>query len=112
MDVIVSDFDNTLFKRNVGILWPQVRYLEERNYPVYIVTYRAENQLEFISYTLGQTAIMVAGYGFAGSRKKDSATKFAIIEDIMTRHNIIEALDDDELVCHWYHERGIKCNLA
>lgn len=112
MDVIVSDFDNTLFKRYHGVLWPQVEYLKERGYPVYIVTYRAEDQHEFISYTLGHTGLMVAGYGFAGSRKKDPATKFAIVDEILTRHNIVEALDDEETVCVGYRQRGIKCNLS
>ena len=112
MDVIVSDFDNTLFKRYVGVLWPQVNYLKERGYPVYIVTYRAEDQHGFIKETMAETGLMVAGYGFAGSRKKEPTTKFAIIDEILTRHNIVEALDDDSAVCAGYEERGIKCVLA
>jgi len=108
MDIIISDFDNTLFKRYHGLLWPVVRYLEQRNYPVYIVTYRDKSQLDFISQTLGETNLRVVGYGFAESRSKDPATKMFIVDKLLEKHNIIEALDDDYDVAVGYMRRGIK----
>lgn len=101
MDIIVSDFDGVLFKRNYGLINPVVEYLEQRGLPVYIVTYRAEDQLDFIAMTLAETNLYIAGYGFAGSRKKDPITKGLVIKEIIKKHNIIEALDDElEVVVH------------
>jgi len=98
VNVVISDFDDTLFKRNVGLITRTVDYLEQLNYPVYIVTFRAEDQLEFIESVLAHSGLQIAGYGFAGSRKKEPAKKLAVIRDIATRHNIVEVLDDDHEV--------------
>jgi hydroxymethylpyrimidine pyrophosphatase-like HAD family hydrolase len=98
VDIVVSDFDNTLFKRYHGLIEENVRRLEQSGYPIYIVTYRAENQQEFIAEQLAGTKLNIIGYGFAGSRNKDPLTKVAIIKDIMRRFNVVAVLDDDESV--------------
>lgn len=97
MDIIVSDFDDTLFKRNHGLIEPMVKYLEQRNLPVYIVTYRAQNQLDFIRETLGGR-LNIIGYGFAESRKKEAYKKIEIINVIRSVYNVVEILDDDKAV--------------
>lgn len=103
----MSDFDDTIFKRYYGLIGHVVKYLEDSKYPVYIVTYRAEDQLDFISDTLSETDITIAGYGFAGSRKKDPQTKIRIIEQIMLYNTVVEALDDDEQVVLELQRMGI-----
>ena len=108
----MSDFDNTLFKRNLGLLVPQVNYLEERGLPVYIVTFRAEDQKDFILSTLAETNINIIGVAFAGSRKKDKEIKFFLIDQISQHYNIVEALDDDADVVVGYRSRGIKTTLV
>ena len=112
MDIIVSDFDNTLFKRNLGLLVPQVKYLEERGLPVYIVTYRAADQKDFILGTLQETSIDIIGVAFAGSRKKDPSIKFYLIDEITKKYHVVEALDDDVDVVVGYRSRGIKTILV
>lgn len=108
MDVIVSDFDNTLFKRNFGLLDKTVSYLEQQRLPIYIVTYRAENQQYFIEDILSQTTLSVMGYGWAASRDKDPFKKFVIVKHIRDSHNIVEAIDDDPKVVVLYKNLGIK----
>ena len=108
----MSDFDNTLFKRNVGVLWPQVKYLVERGLPIYIITYRAEDQRQFIENTLNQTELHILGIGFCGSRKKDPKTKFTLVSHLQQRYNIVEALDDDYEAVLQYKSLGIKAHLA
>lgn len=112
MDVIVSDFDNTLFKRYVGLLKPQVEYLEERGLPVYIITYRADDQVDFILETLRETKLNIIGVACAGSRKKDPISKFVLLDRITKRYHVVEALDDDEDVVLGYRQRGIKVTLS
>lgn len=112
MNVIASDFDNTLFKRNLGLIRETVNYLESKALPVWIVTYRAEDQLEFIESQLAQTNIAVAGYGFAGSRKKDPRTKIALYEQIMLHNTIVEALDDDADVVLELQRMGIDARTT
>lgn|SRR6478735_4420497 len=108
VDVIVSDFDHTLFKNNFGLIHEVVNYLEQRGLPVWIVTYRNENQEKFIKQVLNETSIDLIGIGFADSRKKDPATKLAIIDSLSSRYNIVEALDDDEQVVVRLRQRGIN----
>lgn len=98
MNVVVSDFDNTLFRRNHGLIEENVKVLESTGWPVYIVTYRAEDQREFIAETLSGTKLNIIGYAFAGSRTKDPMTKVALIGEIMQRYDVIAVLDDDERV--------------
>ncbi|MGB3945387.1 MAG: hypothetical protein WBK76_00965 [Candidatus Saccharimonadales bacterium] len=95
MGIIISDFDNTLFKRNHGLIQSTVDYLLEQAKPVFIVTYRSEDQQDFIAAQLAGTGIKIIGYGFAGSRKKDPLTKQVIIRNIAKNHHIDEILDDD-----------------
>lgn len=108
MNIIVSDFDDTLFKRNHGLIEPNVRYLEQRALPVYIVTYRGPSQFDFLTETLAETKINIIGYAFADSRKKDPSTKLVFIDALLQDHNIVEALDDDESLVLPLGRRGIK----
>lgn len=108
MDIIVSDFDNTLFKRNEGIIYPVVSYLRDRHIPIYIVTYRAETQGTFIAETLEHAGLRIAGYAFAESRKKEPYKKVHIVRHLMHYHNIVEALDDDHNVLVEYGAMGIR----
>ena len=108
VNVIVSDFDNTLFKRNFGLLDETVGYLEKQGLPIYIVTYRAESQQYFIEDVLSQTSLNVVGYGYANSREKDPVKKFAIVRYLQKNHNIVEALDDDLDVVLGYLGMGIN----
>ena len=108
MDVIVSDFDNTLFKKNHGLIRENVEYLEQQGYPIYIVTYRALSQKMFMQETLAPSGLNVVGYAMAESRIKDPRSKVTLIEYIMTRHNVVEALDDDPAVVLAYRQRGIN----
>lgn len=108
VDVIVSDFDNTLFKRNFGLIEENLDYLKQKGLPVYIVTYRAEDQHYFVSDTLLPTGIDIVGYGWAGSRKKEPWKKLSIVKHILKSHNIVEALDDDQSVVLGYRGLGIK----
>ena len=112
MDVIVSDFDNTLFKRNYGLIQPVVKYLEERGLPIVIVTYRDTNQQEFIQTTLAPTNLNIISIGFGGSRSKDPLSKFVIMKQIMKKYNVVEALDDDEQVVLGYRSLGITARRA
>lgn len=112
MDVIVSDFDDTLFKRNYGLVKPVVEYLEEKNLPIYIVTYRALGQLEFIKETLSETKLNIVGYAFAESRKKEAFKKVELINNIRFFYNVVEVLDDDEQVVLALRQHGIKANRA
>jgi hypothetical protein len=98
VNVVVSDFDNTLFKRYHGLIEENVKALEDAGYPVYIVTYRAEDQQGFIAETLAGTRLNIIGYGFAGSKSKDPLTKVAIIRKIQEKHTVVSVLDDDEAV--------------
>lgn len=108
LNIIVSDFDNTLFKRNHGLIIENVRYLEKRAMPVYIVTYRAPDQYDFLSETLAGTKINIIGYAFAESRKKDPVSKLYLIDILSDTYNIIEALDDDPSLVVPLGERGIE----
>lgn len=110
VNVILSDFDDTLFKRNHGLIDKTVSYLEERNYPIYIVTYRARTQQSFIQDTLAETRLNVIGLAMGGDRYKNPHTKLKMVEDIMTRHNVIEALDDDEAVVLVLRNKGINAH--
>lgn len=110
MDVIVSDFDDTLFKRNYGLIEPVVKYLEEKNLPIYIVTYRAQNQLEFIRDTLSKTKLKIVGFAFAESRKKEAFKKVELINNIRFFYNVVEVLDDDEQVVLSLRQHGVKAN--
>ena len=96
--IVVSDFDNTLFKRYHGLIEENVRALEDSGWPVFIVTYRAEDQKEFIAQTLASTKLNIIGYGFAASRKQDPLTKVAIIKKIQEKYDVVAVLDDDEQV--------------
>jgi hydroxymethylpyrimidine pyrophosphatase-like HAD family hydrolase len=107
--VIVSDFDNTLFKRYHGLILPVVQYLQEKNLPVIIVTYRAENQEQFIYDTLKETKLNIVGYGFADSRKKDPTTKAVIMSHLLRKYDVVEALDDDPQVVVHYTSAGVHC---
>lgn len=111
MNIIVSDFDNTLFKRNHGLIHSTVRYLEKKALPVYIVTYRAEDQFDFMNETLAGTKINIIGYAFAGSRKKEPESKLFFIDVLLRDYNIVEALDDDERLVLPLGRRGIKANI-
>ncbi len=106
MNIIVSDFDDTLFKRNHGLIEPVVSYLEQKGLPVYIVTYRDSNQYEFISEVLSQTKLKIIGYAFASSRKKDSRLKLSLIQLIAKDYTIKEVLDDDTDLVLLLKQRG------
>lgn len=110
MDIIVSDFDATLFKRNYGLINPVVQYLEQRGYPVYIVTFRAKNQGDFILGTLAGTKLNIVGMAFADSRKKEAYKKVELINDIATRHNVIQVLDDSEDVVLALKQQGYQAS--
>lgn len=112
MDVIVSDFDDTLFKRNYGLIGPVVDYLEQKGLPIYIVTYRAQNQLNFIIDTLSATKLKIVGFGFAESRKKEAFKKVELIQNVRFFYNVVEVLDDDEQVVLALRQHGIKANRA
>lgn len=112
MDVIVSDFDDTLFKRNYGLIRPVVDYLEECGLPIYIVTYRAQNQLEFIKDILSYTKLNIVGYGFAESRKKEAFKKIELINAIRGWYNVVEVLDDDESVVVGLRQYGLLARRA
>lgn len=75
-----------------------VTYVEQRGLPVYIVSYRAEDQTGFILSTLAGTDINIIGLGLCDSRKKDPKTKLTIIRHLMTKHNVVEVVDDDRAV--------------
>lgn len=107
MDIVTADFDNTLFKRNYGLLSGTIKYLEELNYPVYIVTYRADDQQDFIASQLASTKLNIIGYAFAGSRNKDPFTKLVLIDRISAHHNIVKAFDDDRAVVVALRQQGI-----
>lgn len=112
MDVIVSDFDDTLFKRNYGLIQPVVDYLEQRGLPIYVVTYRAQDQINFIKDTLSQTKLNIVGLAFAESRKKEAYKKVELINNIRFFYNVVEVLDDDEQVVLALRQHGIKANRA
>jgi hydroxymethylpyrimidine pyrophosphatase-like HAD family hydrolase len=96
--VIVSDFDNTLFKRNHGLLQSTVDYIKSMALPVYIVTYRNEDQLDFIVDTIGGSFPLV-GVAFAESPKiQDPVKKINLIKEIMKTHEVVTVIDDDERV--------------
>jgi hypothetical protein len=108
VNIIVSDFDNTIFKKNYGLINDTVEYLEGLGLPVYIVTYRGSGQAEFIYDTLAGTELNVIGVGLADSRDKEPMRKVAIVKHIQETHNIIEALDDDEEVVVAYLHHGLN----
>lgn len=108
MDIIVTDFDNTLFKRNQGVIYPVVYYLKSKKLPIYIVTYRSEIQGTFIAETLEHAGLRIMGYGFAESRKKEPYKKIAIVKSLQKYHNIVEALDDSPEVLLQYKRVGLN----
>lgn len=108
MDIVVSDFDDTLFKRNVGLIYPVVSYLKLKRVPLYVVTYRMEGQEGFIMETLQHGGLRVFGIGFAESRKKEPAKKLAIVKQISRYHNVVEALDNQPEVLVQYKTAGLK----
>lgn len=112
MDIIVSDFDSTLFKRNYGLIRPAIEFLEEKRLPIYIVTYRAEDQKQFILDTLAETNLDIIGIGFAASRKKEPVKKIEIILHLAAKHNVTLVLDDDEQVVLRLRQQGIMARRA
>lgn len=112
MNVIVSDFDDTLFKRYHGLIYSTVSYLEQQNTPVFILTHRNENQQEFIAEQLAGTKLNIAGYGFTDSRKKDPNTKVTLMRHLLVKYNVVEALDDDPHVIAAFRRMGIRCILT
>jgi len=111
VDIVISDFDNTLFKRNHGLIQRCVSALQQLNKPVYIVTYRAEDQKDFILDTLAPTGLEIVGIAFAGSRQKDPLTKRALAEVISKKYYVSLALDDDPEVVVQYKSVGIPAHI-
>lgn len=107
MKIIVSDFDGVLFKKNHGIINSTVKYLVNLRYPIYVVTYRAVDQAEFIIAQLDGVVPLV-GVACVGSRKKDPALKAEAIGYIQNAgYQIVEAIDNDENVVVEYQRIGI-----
>jgi len=111
MDIVISDFDNTLFKRNQGVVQRCVDTLQQLNKPVYIVTYRAEDQKDFILNTLAPTGLEIIGIAFAGSRSQDPSTKRLLAEAISKKYYVSLALDDDPEVVVQYKSVGIPAHI-
>lgn len=107
VNIIVSDFDNTIFKRNYGLIEPVVKYLEGTKLPIYIITYRAENQFQFIMDTIGDS-LNIIGIGFADSPKKEVDKKLNMMSRVLERHNVVEALDDELEVVQAYKRLGVN----
>lgn len=108
VDVIVSDFDNTLFKRNFGLIQSNVSYLEEQGLPIVIITYREANQQQFILDTLAETNLNIVSIGFGGSKKKDPLVKFVLMKQMSKKYHVKEALDDEQEVVLAYRQLGIN----
>jgi hydroxymethylpyrimidine pyrophosphatase-like HAD family hydrolase len=97
MEIVVSDFDNTLFKRNHGLIKKNVEYVQSYGLPVYIVTYRAEDQVDFIKSQLA-AELNIIGVACAGSRSQDPATKIPFYRYLNSQYEIAAVLEDDERV--------------
>lgn len=105
MDIIVSDFDGVLFKKYHGLLQDNIDYVLSRKLPVYIVTFRKDDQYSFIISQLRDVPLV--GIAFAGSRNKDPLTKVVCVREIQKKYNIVEALDNDADVVLHYMSMGI-----
>lgn len=112
MNIIVSDFDGVLFKRNHGLLRPTIKYLETRNTAIYVVTYRATDQIPFMKEQLAGTKLDIIGFACAGDRKKNPLSKVALVSSLAARFDIIEALDNDEDVVVHYQSMGILTSVV
>jgi hypothetical protein len=108
VDIVVSDFDDTLFKRYEGIIEHNVANVAALGCPVVIVSYRAPDQESFIRETLDGTPLNVVGLVLLGDRKKDPLKKVAAAKYLRQEHNIVAAADDEEPVRDWYNILGIK----
>jgi hydroxymethylpyrimidine pyrophosphatase-like HAD family hydrolase len=97
MEIVVSDFDNTLFKRNHGLIDKNIEYVQSCGLPVYIVTYRAEDQVDFIRSQLAEK-LNIIGVACAGSRSKDPASKIPFYQYLDSIYEIAAVLEDDERV--------------
>jgi hypothetical protein len=108
VDVIVSDFDGTLFKRNFGLIHENVAHLEDKALPVYIITYRALNQRYFIESELAKTNIDLAGILFAESLRQEAHKKILLAQHLLNKFNVVEALDNDLDAVLGYKSLGIN----
>ena len=104
--ITVIDFDGTVFKRNHGLIEPVVEYLGNR--VVYVLTYRAPNQLQFILDTLRPTGMTVLGVAFADSRAKEAYKKVELMREILSKYDVEEVIDDDAEVRVAMEAMGLK----
>jgi hypothetical protein len=107
VDIVVSDFDNTLFKRYEGIIEHNVANVAALGCPVVIVSYRAPDQESFIRETLDGTPLNVVGLVLLGDRKKDPFKKLEAVRFLARNYNIVLAFDDGEAECAYYDAAGI-----
>jgi hypothetical protein len=107
VDIVISDFDNTLFKRNYGVLERSVATVAALGCPVVIVSYRATDQQTFIQETLDGTQLTVIGLVLLGDRSKNPQRKFEAALYLKERYNILAAFDDGEAERAWYDSLGI-----
>lgn len=105
---IATDFDNTVFKRYLGLISPVVEYIKAKGLPVLVFSYRAENQQDFILDTLRPSGLNVAVLCLADSRSKDPGTKQVMIQHYLSRYDIVEGVDDDYRVLQVYDSYGIR----
>jgi hypothetical protein len=108
MEIVISDFDNTLFKRNHGLIERSVAMVAALGCPVVIVSYRAPDQQSFITETLDGSGLNVVGLVLLGDRKHDPLKKYEAAIYLSKKSNIVAAIDDDAEVCRLYQRLGIR----